>query len=238
MPATTQPRLKISQDWVNDLPLKFLWAVDFSPRVEGNMSAVGGSVKRIVDSHQPGSWVVDANAFERQSDNSLQLGYLLAQSIAFPSEQFSISTESIERSGGYIAGYFGDRRSDYGSQQKIDITFLETNKDIFDYFIKPWIIASSYKGLIEDDEDDIKCTISVTLFSRARDYYTDKWASSFNPVRPQVDFTPRKQYIFYDCVPTNIEGDAISYGDLSVSDFTKTVSFVFSYYKIQDLIDV
>jgi hypothetical protein len=238
VPFTTPVRLKISQDWVNDLPLKFLWTVDFFPREGGNMSVVGNNVSKIVGDYQPNSWIVNPNIFEDHSDKSLQLGYLLAQNISLPSEQFAIGTEPLERSGGFVAGYFGGQRSSYGSEQKVDITFLETNKDIFDYFIKPWIVASSYKGLVEDGEDDIKCTIAVTYYSRAKDYYTDKWRSSFDPLRPRVDFAPRKQYIFYDCVPTNVEGDKMSYGELSIGDLTRTTSFVFSYYNIKDLSNV
>ena len=234
MPLTIQSRLRLHQSWIADLPLKFLWTVDFSPRVGSNMSSVGSSVEKIVNEYQPKSWIIDPNLFDKYTDNGQRLGYLLAQNVALPSEQLQLGTEPMANSGGFIAGYFADRRANYGGENKLDITFLETNKDIFDYFIKPWVVATSYKGLIEDDKDDIKCTIVVTLFSKSDAYYRDKFYSSYNASRPMVDFTPRKSYIFHDCVPFNVEGGAMSYGELDIGDLTKAVSFAFSYYEIYD----
>jgi len=234
VPLTTQSRLRLHQSWIADLPLKFLWTVDFFPRGGGNMSSVGSNVEKIVNEYQPKSWIIDPNLFDAYTDDRQGLGYLLAQNVALPSEQLQLGTEPMANSGGFIAGYFADRRANYGGENKLDITFLETNKDIFDYFIKPWIVATSYKGLIEDDEDDIKCNIVVTLYSRSDAYYRDKFYSSYDASRPMVDFKPRKSYEFKDCVPFIVEGGAMSYGDLDISDLTKAVSFAFSYYTIVD----
>ena len=112
------------------------------------------------------------------------------------------------------------------------ITVLETNRDIIDYFIKPWIVAASYKGLIEDDDRPIKCNITATLYSRANDYYSNKWFSSQDSTRRTVDYSLRKQINFKNCMPVNVEGDQISYGELSFEELVKTVSFVFSHYQI------
>ena len=237
MPLTIQSRLRLHQSWIADLPLKFLWTVDFSPRVGSNMSSVGSSVEKIVNEYQPKSWIIDPNLFDKYTDSRKGLGYLLAQNVALPSEQLQLGTEPMANSGGFIAGYFADRRANYGGENKLDITFLETNKDIFDYFIKPWVVATSYKGLIEDDEDDIKCNIVVTLYSKSDVFYSDKLGSSSIPSRrilPTVDFKPRKSYEFKDCVPFNVEGGAMSYGELDIGELTKAVSFAFSYYTIVD----
>jgi len=238
VPLTTQSRLRLHQNWVADLPLKFLWTVDFFPRGGGDMSSVGGNVKKVVDEYQPNSWIIDPNLFDNYTDDRQGLGYLLAQNVALPNEQLQIGTEAVERSGGFVAGYFADRRANYGGENKLDITFLETNKDIFDYFIKPWVVATSYKGLIEDGEDDIKCNIVLTLYSKSDAYYEDKFFSSYDISRPKVDFTPRKQYVFNDCVPFIVEGGEMSYGELDFGELTKAVSFAFSYYEIRDLIDL
>ena len=47
--------------------------------------------------------------------------------------------------------------------------------------------------------------------------------------------TPRKRIIFYNAVPYQVEGDAVSYGDLSYSELAKTVAFAFSHYTTTDI---
>jgi len=229
---TSQARLKLQQSWVSDLPLKFLWTISLDSRTGGIMTSVGENIQEIVNDYEPGVWRVDPPIIDSHTDTTL--GYLLAQAVALPTEQLTVGVVSVDKSGGFVSGYYGDRRQNYGSEQKIDITFLESNKDIFDFFIKPWIVAGSYKGLIEDDERDIKCNITLTEYSRVDAFYDNKWASSNDPTRPLYSFTPRKSFVFYNCVPTNIAAESLSYGELGISDLTRVVSFVFSHYRTID----
>ena len=235
MPQPVLSRLKLFQDWDNDIPLKFLWTVDFSTTNGTSMTKLGSNITYWTGIYEPGVWTVDSKLIDKQTDDRTGVGYLLAQAISFPSEEFSISTEPVPGSGGFVSGYVGDRRSDYGSSNKIDISFLETNRDIIDFFIRPWIVACSYKGLIEDDEAPIKCNIVATLYSRASKYYKDKAISSQKLSRPRVEYKARKQLTFKDCVPTNVEADKISYNDLSADELVKTASFIFSHYTINDI---
>jgi len=39
-------------------------------------------------------------------------------------------------------------------------------------------------------------------------------------------------HTFYDCVPTTINAEAISYGKQSVSDITRTVGWNFAHYQL------
>tara|TARA_R110002012_G_scaffold197058_1_gene365579 strand:+ start:117 stop:845 length:729 start_codon:yes stop_codon:yes gene_type:complete len=233
VPAPVQSRLRLFQKWDHDLPLKFLWALDFSnANGQPSMGDVGNNIKSWLQEVEQNNWRVYPTLMDQQTDSRSGVGYLLAQQVAFPNESFGVSTLPVNRSGGFVAGYVGDRRSDYGSSNKVDISFLETNTDIIDFFIKPWIVAASYKGLIEDDDRPIKCNITATLYSRAIDYYNNKWFSSQDSTRRTVEYTARKQVRFKDCVPVNVEGDQISYGELSFDELIKTVSFVFSHYEI------
>ena len=234
MPLTTQSRLKLHQNWAGDFPLKFLWTVNFSGR-GASMSTVGDNVSNIIQTYEGGSFPVKESLIEDYSSPSNDLGLLLAQNASLPSEQLTIGTEALNNTGGFRAGYFADRRADYGSQNKLDLTFLETNVDLMDYFIKPWIIATSYKGLIEDGEDDIKCNIDLLLYSRSDEYYNDKFNSSNDFNRPLVEYKARKMYSFYNSAPFNIEGGQLSYNnELSLDELSKTVSFTFSHYKVED----
>jgi hypothetical protein len=199
------------------------------------MTKLGSNISYWVNLYEPQVWTVDSKLIDNQTDNQTGVGYLLAQAISFPAEEFSVTTAPVPGSGGFGSGYVGDRRSDYGSSNKIDISFLETNRDIIDFFIRPWVVACSYKGLIEDDEAPIKCNIVATLYSRAQGSYKNKVASSQKLTRPQVEYKARKQLTFKDCAPTNIEADKISYNDLSFDELVKTVSFIFSHYTIKDI---
>jgi hypothetical protein len=231
-------RLNLHQKWVNDLPLKNLWTVDFQSRSGSNTTDLGGNISRVISKYERrtrDNWPVVNGLLQNQTDSTGTYGYLLAQTIAFPSETFGVSTVGISDgsgSGGYINGYIGQQRNSYGSSNKIDVTFLETNIDSVDNFIKPWIIACSYRGLIEDGDtlEDIKCNIVVSLFTKDKASYNATRDENGVLAIPTRKFEPRKQITFYNAVPYSVEGDAISYGELSISDYTKTVAFAFSHY--------
>ena len=235
-------RLKLHRDWQNDLPLKFLWTVDFATRDGRDTATLGARINNVISQYERRNgqdWVIVENLLKDQSDSSSEYGYLLAQNIAFPNESFNISTENIEGAGGYLMGYTSGERASYGSSNRIDITFLETNTDIIDYFIKPWIIASSFKGLIEDGitNEDLKCNITVTLYTRDKASYTTATNSISKTTKdlPVRKFELRKKIIFYNAVPFNVAADAISYNDLSFAELSKTVSFAFSHYNTVEL---
>lgn len=227
-------RLALHQDWISDLPLKFLWTVNFSTRSGSSTTELGNNISRVLSKYErrdSRSWKINSNQLVNQSDPSGSFGLLVAQNIAFPSESFRISTQGTEEMGGFIKGYVGSERAEYGSGNKLDITFLETNVDIVDSFIKPWIIACSHRGLIEDgnSQEDIKCNITIDLFTRDKtSYYNNR--DSYIPFDSKLE--PRKRIEFYNAVPYSVEGDQISYGELTESDWKKTVAFAFSHYSI------
>jgi len=234
VPDTTISRLNLHQKWTSDLPLKFLWSVNFYGRDGANMTDVGKNIENIITDYEGNSLPIKPSVMDDNSHN--ELGMLLAQNVSLPNEQITIGTEALANTGGFRAGYFADRRANYGGENKLDLTFLETNVDLMDYFLKPWVVATSYKGLIEDDEDDIKCFIDLVLYSRSKEFYNDKVKSSDNFNRPLVPYEPRKIYTFYDSAPFNIEGGQLSYNpELSLEELTRTVSFTFSHYQVRDV---
>lgn len=230
-------RLSLHKNWKNDLPLKSLWTIDFATRDGNDTATLGKRINTVFSQYErreARDWKIEESLIKDQTDSSGNNGYLLAQAVGFPTESYSISTEELRNSGGFLMGYVSGDRASYGSQNKLDITFLETNIDIIDYFIKPWIIANSHKGLIEDGnaDEDIKCTITITLYTR------DKNASSstgrFNSANAKLE--PRKKIVFFNAVPFNVAGDAISYGEMSFTELSnKIVSFAFSHYNTVEL---
>jgi len=115
----------------------------------------------------------------------------------------------------------------------VDIKFLETNRDVFSFFLQPWVVAASYAGLIEDDtEPDIKCNIDIIQYSRTAERYADKVSESNKGNNDIVEYGIRKMHTFYDAVPTNVQGDDVSYGEMSESDISRVTAFNFSHYQL------
>ena len=223
-------RLQLHRQWLYDIPLKFLWAVYIYPKTP-NFNELGENIRTVISKYEitnTKQWPVNTNGLKDIMDEFGSFGILLAQNIALPSDAFDINTTSIDGAGGRLGGQYAGNRQGYGSSNKVDITFLETNIDIFDYFFKPWIIANSYKGLIEDGtgKNELKCDIQVIQFSRDAFSYPNVIGDS------AIDLSVRKVIEFYDAVPFQVNGDSLSYGDLGLNDITKTVSFSFSRYAV------
>ena len=225
MPNSIRKRLLLHQDWSNDIPLKNIWGINFSARVgTGGMDNVGEAIKHYLDIYRPDSFKVDTGLMDRVSDS--EIGFMLAQSIALPNESFNIGTAGItEGGGGLQPAQLGGARS---SDNTLSITFLETNRDVFSFFLQPWIVAASYAGLIEDDsEPDIKCNIDIIQYTRTAVKYLDKVG-----VDSSVEYGIRKMHTFYDVVPTNLAGGEMSYNEMSLSDITRTAAFNFAHYQL------
>ena len=231
MASPIKQRIQVHQDWAGDIPLKNLWGVYFSGRDgDRTLTNIGSNIKQTLDDFQPGSFHVETDLIDRFS--SSDEGYLLAQGVTMPTENVQVNTTDIQGAGGFIQGYYGESRGKYGTNG-LSIDFLETNTDIFDFFIKPWIVATSYKGLIEDGENDIKCNITIAQYSRTDAFYGDKWGSSQKRgIRRPQEYKVRKQTNFHNCVPVSMAADQMSYGELSESDIKRSVGWTFSHYDI------
>tara|TARA_R110002124_G_scaffold4212_1_gene25722 strand:- start:699 stop:1424 length:726 start_codon:yes stop_codon:yes gene_type:complete len=231
MPNSIRKRLRLHQDWTNDIPLKNIWGINFSARIgSGGMDNVGDAVNYYLDIYRPNTFKVDTGLIDRVSDS--EIGFMLAQNIAFPgAESFNVSTASLpDGIGGFQPGQVGGDRS---TDNNLSITFLETNRDVFSFFLQPWVVAASYAGLIEDDtEPDIKCNIDIIQYTRTAERYADKVNESNKGNNDTVEYGIRKMHTFYDAVPVSVEGGAISYGAMSESDITRGAAFNFSHYQL------
>lgn len=231
MPNNIRKRLSLHQDWTNDIPLKNIWGINFSARTgSGAMVSVGNAIEYYLDMYRPNTYKVDKDLFDRVSD--FDAGFLLAQDVQMPSVMLAVNEIEVAQSGGMQAMLHGDRISE---NHKMAVTFLETNRDVFSFFIQPWLVACSYAGLIEDDnEPDIKCNIDVIQYSRTAAKYGDKIGESNKRRRndERLDYGIRKMHTFYDCVPTNVDGDKISYSGQELANITRTVGWSFAHYQL------
>ena len=229
MPNNIRKRLRLHQDWTNDLPLKNIWGINFSARTgSGAMVNVGDAIEYYLDMYRPNTYKVDNDLFDRVSD--FEAGFLLAQDVSLPTVGLAIQELDVNNSGGIQAMQIGDRIAD---DHTMSISFLETNRDVFSFFLQPWVVACAYAGLIEDDsEPDIKCNIDVIQYSRTAERYADKLGESQKLDKSEVEYGIRKMHTFYDCVPTQVDPDNISYGEQSLSDITRTVGWNFAHYQL------
>jgi hypothetical protein len=229
-------RLHVHRDWRYDIPLKFLWAVYIYPKT-AVMNKLGENIQSVINKYESftsDQWPVNTKCLSEITDPHGSFGILLAQNIALPSDGFDLSNTVHDGTGGWLGGQYTGNRMGYGGSNKVDITFLETNVDIFDYFIRPWIIAASHKGLIEDGttEEELKCDLQLVQFSRDAGSYND--VISPLKVSSSLSLDVRKVIEFYDAVPFQLNGDSLSYGELGLNDITKTVSFSFNRYAVVD----
>lgn len=231
MPNQIRKRLRLHQDWTNDIPLKNIWGINFSARTgSGAMVNVGDAIEYYLDVYRPRTFKVDNDLLDRVSD--FESGFLLAQNVNFPGQKFSVSQTEISNSGGFQPIQVGQQNS---SSHELDITFLETNRDVFSFFLQPWIVACSYAGLIEDDsEPDIKCNIDIIEYSRSAARYADKVGESNKRDRNNdtIEYGIRKMHTFYDCVPFTMDDEQLSYGELGVGDITRKAAFNFAHYQL------
>ncbi len=229
MPNNIAKRLRLHQDWTNDVPLKNIWGINFSARTgSGAMVNVGNAIQYYLDMYRPNTYPVDKDLIDRVSD--FESGFLLAQDVSLPGVQLGIAEQNIAGSGGMQSMQYADRISE---SHNLTISFLETNRDVFSFFFQPWVVACAHAGLIEDDsEPDIKCNIDVIQYSRTAERYGDKLGESQKLKKSEVEYGIRKMHTFYDCVPNNVDGDDISYGEMGTSDVTRTVGWNFAHYQL------
>lgn len=231
MPNHIRKRLRLHQDWTNDIPLKNIWGINFSARTgSGAMTNVGDAIEYYLDIYRPQTYRVDTELFDRVSDS--EVGFLLAQSVAMPTFGFNVNEEKIDNAGGFQPIQVGGQTRE---SHQVDISFLETNRDVFSFFLQPWLVAAAHAGLIEDDtEPDIKCNIDIIQYSRSAEKYADKIGESNKRQSNDstVEYGIRKMHTFYDCVPSNIQADQFSYGDMQSGEIVRTASFNFAHYQL------
>lgn len=155
--------------------------------------------------------------------NRLKDEVFLATSINLPGE--SVATGRV--------GFTGDNTI-YGgllsapvlrgrqNLNNLDITFIETNDSLLDYFLRPWVVAASQFGLFsrrKNSPQNLKTEIMVTFFSKKT---------------KNNDTTPaeRKTLVFYDAVPVEVGGYEAAYGK-SVGVRTTKTSWIYSYYQVK-----
>lgn len=172
---------KVSSNWGLSFIFTKIWAVHFSPidssRTLGE--AIYTVLKAYDDINKFTDYVnSDSNLYKNllKSENNITVDlpdakhFILANKISIPNESVfigSTNTPNQETAGGAIWGRFaGSRENNAG--RTVDITFLDTNKELVDLIIKPWIIAVAHRGLIESSFlPTLKCHIIAYFYAKS-----------------------------------------------------------------------
>ncbi len=211
--ATLQFLNYISGQWDQSIPLRTLWTLQFGdlPTIAANVNYILGNTERTNSSVN--KFPVNFRISNTVYGNST-IPTLLAQKISFPTDSVSTAYTDNTNMGGLIGGFYTNQREPYN---QITIDFLETNKDIIDFILRPWMIAVAHRGLIEDGETTIKTNITTTMYTK---FSENNWAL-------------RKKIIFEDAAPVSVPGDILNYESSNNSNIIKQCNFTFKRYYIE-----
>lgn len=210
---------RLSQ-WDYDIPLTTQWSVIIEPEMS-NFGSSDQFFQKIGEYTQidKTGFVIHPNMQKRVLSELTQpvvngLGLYYAQKVRFPKEEFSVQGVGVDGMGGYLKGVVANDRYEMGARS-LNIDFLETNLDFNDALIRPWMIACSYRGLIDlGPQDSLKANIYIYQFTKN--------------IGEDVEKPIRKIHLFQGCVPYNITEDEINYESEQIN--IKTVNFTYTNY--------
>lgn len=210
--------------WSYSIPLQTQWIVKIDPVTRNNSQFISNITNNTrLDKND---FTIENNLTDvllNSKGDPHVLGVFFAQKVALPGENFSLDTANIDgKSGGFLEGYIGGDRE---SKRDLSIDFLETNLDFLDFVIKPWIITSSYRGLMaRSTENSIKCNIYVYQYTKS--VRSEHLKDFERPIR--------KVHQFLDCVPYSVEGKNLDYDSDDIKTYNVKWAFNHYTYKLND----
>lgn len=203
--------------WDYNIPLTTQWSVVIKPDAgDGLFSIIKDYTQIDVNNFYIPTFIQSKLLDEKSQSRMDGLGLYFAQSVKLPKESFSPASAGTEGTGGYLKGIVGGDRLDLQSKH-LNIDFLETNIDFMDGLIRPWIIAASYKGLINlGTSNSIKSSIYVVEYTR------DRVSDVHRPTR--------KVHKFSGCVPIDVSEKTLKYDAEPTDAPTNSVNWMFEQY--------
>ena len=205
--------------WETGIPLQTLWVARFSfpdtsiiPGIPDDFSTFYNNIGVDIDmdSHQIFGINLNDQFTVFNSNINNQIGCFYIQSIKLPVDSFATKDADLDAgAGGFLTGVVGSDRAK-NSSRSLTIDFLETNLDFIDLIIRPWMVTAAYRGLLARKTRNFKANIEIVQFTRSTE--SDKRII-------------RKKYQFFDCVPTNIPGNPLTY----TTEEVRTVSVQWAY---------
>jgi hypothetical protein len=145
------------------------------------------------------------------------VGCAFAKQVNTPRETLAAQNRGLAY-GGYMAPATSDTRASYDN---LTIDFLETNGSFVDFFIRPWLILSSYYGLVArgvNSPKNVKCG-QVDVFFYAK-------------TGPYTSMVPRKIFSYKNVVPIGVGQETYSHQADALK--IQKVNFVYDKYSISE----
>jgi hypothetical protein len=145
-------------------------------------------------------------------------GCVFARQVNIPGE--GIETTLDMNHGGYKSPHVALQRK---KPSPLNITFLETNASFVDFIIRPWLVLTSYYGLLARPSNgiNVRCP-SINIYQLAK--------MGGEVGSPSLSI--RKSFRFYWCAPVNIQDSALAQTDESVMN--NQVTFIYDGYSVSD----
>jgi hypothetical protein len=242
--------IQFLRNWETSIPLQSLWMVIFNPPVLAQAGRSGFD-KMMEDA---GEYVSGHKKhFESESaykqlwhsktgkDNA-RVGCAFAQSCNIPGESLE-----VDRIGFQNRGWLRDPVMKFRSPlQPFSCDFLETNVSFIDHILRPWLILASHRGFAARIETKgnpeggkwggMATDMVVVNFARQgtissstaqENNYQFRQGEKFN----QLGMTPRKIWVFKDCVPIRVDNQNTKYG-IDNDAQTRSVEFLYRRYQV------
>jgi hypothetical protein len=199
-----------------DIPLHTQWILRIIP--QNSLVSFFNEIKKyIAVDHTQLSYATKYEYIEKflgPKTNSQRdgLGLFFAQSLDIPEESLELEVPAMAGDNGFLQGNLIKKRASGGSRQ-LTMTLLETNVDIVDGLIKPWLIACGYRGNCEMPyAPNLKADIEIVQYAKGGG----------------LEKPARKMHHFMGCTPFTCDGSSLQYDSEKV--VAKKISWVYNYY--------
>lgn len=150
---------------------------------------------------------------ERANSKKDGLGLYFAQSVDMPGDSLDLTNGSIDGDNVFLQGNLINSRQS-ANKRDLNTSLLETDADILDGLIRPWIIACGYRGNCEiPTKTSLKADIEVVQYSKG------------------MHKKFRKIHHFIGCTPHTCDGSGLVYNKDNI--VAKKVSWIYNYYHYQ-----
>lgn len=211
--------------WAYNPALPFFFVVVINLQNKGHLFKAISKLGE-VEPRKYGAWKISNSILNAVFNSRTQdtIGCIFAQGCSIPGDGFTSEQFGGGQMGGYLKSPGATTRNNFNM---LEIGFYESNLSFTDMFLRPWSIIAAYKGLISDDGSlqgsgpywggSIKANIDVYALAKA--------GNGSNHCTPSVI---RKEYHYYDCVPSDISDDKLEMSNRELNQ--RQVKFLYNYY--------
>ena len=212
--------------WASMIPMTTQWIVVIERFPAALQSSFIQGLER-VDASRQGYDITAAVEMLKSYPYQRILGCLFVHSVQIPSEQYEVSSVTVQNNRGFLPGVVASGR--VTDAPSLTMEFRETNTSFVDSVIRPWTILTSHYGLAARPGDAVKPT---GTFYDLKNMKTNMMILQFSRSLQNVSMIPRKTWYFYNCAPYNIGEQALEYSEEKMQVIT--TRWTYSNYTIAD----